>query len=66
LYNGTLPNDRAAAHFRAFDKIQLITLGIGGKTALWHALATIAPRDPLSATLITPRWSVEVAISGET
>jgi hypothetical protein len=40
-------DDRGDGDFRAFETIQLISLGIEGKIALWRSLAVIAPTDPV-------------------
>src|ERR1700749_4949732 len=42
------PRDGA---LRAFETVELISLGVEGKIALWRSLATVAPSDPVLATL---------------
>jgi hypothetical protein len=36
---------------RAFETVQLISLGIEGKIALWRSLSAVAPGEPILATL---------------
>lgn len=37
--------------FRAFETIQLISLGVEGKLSLWKSLAAVAPTDPVLSTV---------------
>jgi hypothetical protein len=48
-------DDRADGAFRAFEMLELVSLGIEGKMHLWRSLSAVAPDDPVLSGVDYPR-----------